>query len=900
MVGVDVLFAPEDTNLVQGLLDALAANGMDVHQAAEAAGYSTLVVLITPAMMGEGQREHAVTVAERYRDVLPVSFLPGAAPLFAHLSQSLVSQLGVDEVARRIATIARYGGQAIVDWNNLVSRTMKWKAEGQQALLAESDVPAALTLMQSPPAQSSNRHSDVAEFVSASQAAVNRRRRIGTGVVAATAVVLAVVLVFAAIQAVSARRAQVRAEDAGKVATANRLARSAIDLIPGNPDLPRLLVDRALASAVTPASQEAAARVNAGTWPHESYQLDFLPFGVSAAAQSTRIAVTDSTREEIVVFERPGGARMGSFQFGSSPEAEGGKGRLSPDGRRLATKSNTAGLVRLFDVDSGEPSGPLRWSRSNDVLLDWLDIDHVLLGRGNQVLAVDPDSGDSSVIAELGAGEEIDSGSMSPNREHFIVATGESTVVIDVAGKRIEHTVAGGMSSPAVANDGTFAVGSGWPYTVSVSMSGEGEPAARRVAIPPNAAVALDGPYMLVTSTEGDMFILANGVDRPIQTVRAHLSDRVRATRLNDGRIATVGTDGYLRVWEVPKSDVLGLPTSLGFVTDAVSAGSIAGIELAPRESARDQIRMTASDSIAVTLPPGAARVVSTPDMKTSQRYFFTGLYADVFLSRDGTHIASVSKEKIQTFRYSPEEKFWNDDDTRVMVGDHIDMAYTTGGKGVGAVSDDGSTVTLADEYNVTTHRVNAFENREASFLEPRRPVALYADPDGSGYALTADGYLRSSDGTEHQIAFPDSEGEGATVVAAADVVSADDRTIITPNGTIYGSSAGRFEAIGSVGAGTDTFALRTSSDGNLVAAVGETGMVIFDKGAHTVVYRQASHGMAMVTDVAFTDDAKVLYAINKIGGVSRIDIGKGPRADEGSPRELTGQELSLFELSGD
>lgn len=902
MVVVDALYVADDEPIVRALLDALATHDVEVRAASMSAGGDVpLVVLITPAMLEPRHTDRIQAVAARYSEVLPVSFLPGAAPLFADLSQSLVTQLGVPECARRIALITTHGGRTIVDWNNLVGKAVAWRTDGQQALLSDTDASAALGLLQSAPAQSSHNRALVAEYVAASQSAVTRRRRIGTAVVSVSCAVLALILVFATVQAVNARKAQIQARNAGNTATANRLARAAIEDLGGNPDLPALLAGRALAFAETPIALEAKARVLAGSWPHQSYKLDFVPYGLSAATQSPRVAINDSDHNTIVVFDQPGGKRLGEFHFANDNRPVGAHVRLSPQGRRLIVALPNA--LKLYDVDAKEQvKGPAQWYRGGDTLIDWLDDGHLLIGRGQQVVAVVPHTGETTEIAGLDS--PITSGSLSPNHQHLVVATERGVSVVDPVSKQVAGNVDGRIDSPIISDDGKSIVARQYPYTVSITppdAGGTGESRGTQTQIPvaANALLPLDNGHTLALTTSGELSVISGA--ELYNTIRAHLSGRVRGARLPDGRVATVGEDGYLRVWSVPDFlSLLGKPTGAGFIAPRSRLPSSFGQSIAPRESARNQIRMASDDTIAVTLLPGYARVMSAPDLTGNKKWFFAGLDTDVFLSRSGSRIAHVGLNSIRSEQFSQTTKFWNGDHTVVMNGKHIQMAIARGGKGIGAVSDDGSTVVLADEYSVGARHADATANRDGQFAQDRRPVALYAESNGGGYALTEDGYLRTSDGTERKLDLPAGEAHAAAV-GAAEFTGPDDYTLVTRDGRLMRGKGNSLAEIGNLGGGNDTFALRASAEGSLIALIGATGLIVYDTHARRVVYREPGYGTenhTLVTDVTFTKQSSVLYAVTVVGGVRRIEITDVSHDQLTPPRQFTADELALFQIT--
>lgn len=81
-IRLDVLFVSSDHDQVAELLSALGSTHVDIHQTSGAPVEDCpLAVLITPGMLEENEAQLAQHIAGNYREVLPVSFLPGAAPL---------------------------------------------------------------------------------------------------------------------------------------------------------------------------------------------------------------------------------------------------------------------------------------------------------------------------------------------------------------------------------------------------------------------------------------------------------------------------------------------------------------------------------------------------------------------------------------------------------------------------------------------------------------------------------------------------------------------------------------------------------------------------------------------------------------------------------------------------
>ncbi|MCF6389397.1 hypothetical protein L2K20_20685 [Mycobacterium sp. MBM] len=887
---VDVCYVSEDSGQVADFITALTANGLDVQTAtAQPSDECPVVVLITQSMLDAEESARAQAVTGGYDEVLPVSFLPGPAPIFAGLSQSLIGQLGIDKCAARVSTIVKHGGRAIVGWNNLVSDAQRWQAEGKQALIAESDIGGSLALLQSEPAKVSDRRGLVRDYIAASQAAIGRRRRVGQVVIGTTAAVLTIVLVFAVVQAINARIAQNRADEAAGVATASRLAREAVSLISGDPDLPSLLAARALQSAQSPAAQTAAARVAASTWPHKSHQLGFQPAGISAAAASDRIAVVEAG-QGVRVYESAGGTQLGEFPFEYRNGSGGELGLLNPSGDLLAVQTRDSNYIRVFDVDSGDqlPAIP----RSGGIhLLDWLDGEHVLIGRRNQLVSMGVRDGTVTTITEAPGNEPIDSASFAPEQDRIVVATGTSVLIVNATTHDIDDRRAVTLTDPVLSDDGSTVMGLDYPRPVTyriddVSADPELQPVVAHRILP------LGKDFALITTRDGELSVLSQG--RIFQTVRAHLNGRVWAARLPDDRIATVGADGFLRDWAIPPIDTFGVPTSIGLVDESTRMSSAIGVEVAPRESARNQIRRPSAGLLAVTTLPGYAHVLTIDNLETTDRRFFDGLTADVSLSKSGTQIASVGPKRARSFAFDTSENFWTGDRTRELPGTKVPTAIGDGGKAVSAVSDDGSTILIADEYLVSLRRSG--DNTDQQFDIGRTPVSLNPTPTGAGVVLTNDGYIRDANGSEEQLALP--SADQPMTITAAEPRSDGGFTVATDDGQLFISGADRqLTALGTIGAGNESFALRTSSDEERIAVIGQQGIVVFDTTSGEVIFREAAPGATLVTDVVFSEDNTKLYAVNRIGAVRSIKIEDANSVQLVEPRDLTPQESALFNL---
>lgn len=245
-------------------------------------------------------------------------------------------------------------------------------------------------------------------------------------------------------------------------------------------------------------------------------------------------------------------------------------------------------------------------------------------------------------------------------------------------------------------------------------------------------------------------------------------------------------------------------------------------------------------------------------------------------------------------------ELFWDDEGSSKLPGSKIESAIGDGAKGVSAVSDDGATILIADEYVVSRRRSG--DNSDVSFDVARRPVSLSPESTGPGTVLTADGYLRHADGSEERLAFPGIGATDAVELAAAEPDGNGGFTMVTVDGRLFSAtSENGVRHLGEIGGGNASFALRVSPHTSQLAVIGEQGLVVFDTAAKRTIFREPAHGQAVLTDVAFADDNATLFAVNQIGAVRSIDISGDASGDARlvNPRELTADESTLFNVQG-
>ncbi|MFE5477756.1 WD40 repeat domain-containing protein [Nocardia sp. NPDC056541] len=907
MIRIDVLHRPEDADRIQPLLAAFDAEGVRTGAPqAEPPSDATLVVVFSEAMADEVERtgmDLLTEVTSRYRTVVPMAYVPDVPDPFDKLNPCYLPRVTVSDAAKRVTAIARYGGADIVEWARLVDQASKWRTAESTALLNESALSATHGLLRSVPARSSPHVETVRAFVAASSSAVARRRRRTGAVLAVTIVALAALVTFATVQTVGARRAQSAADRAADAATADRLSRVAVELIGSDPDLPSILVTRAEQHAATDAVRGAAAAVAAQTWPHTAVRLDYLPREVSAAQTSTRIAITAYDQTVIRVYDAPGGNEIGVFDYHEgSGEPGGGFGELSPDGELLVTTERLPGPIKVFDVAAREQlTQSTSWRTDYDRLLGWWDNDEVLLARNSSLLRIDARTGASVDAFAAPPGTVIKAADRSRNGRHLAVATEESVFLVDAQTGAVTGTVdARGISKLQVNDNGTRALGIAddgnlWDLELD---DGSGNAGATDFDAFASSILDVDGQYQLVGDPGGSLsLVAAEYTTKAIQRVRAHTAGRVQLAALSTGQVATVAVDQYLRIWDTPASARLGVPTGMGIVSSSARMTSHL-VETSPLGSARNQIRHAAAGLYPTTILPGYARLIDRETMAdVGTKPYFGGLDTDVFLSDNGRYIATVGTKRTRVCAFAEQPRSLSEE-CKQAKGGPVPMAIGAGKRGIGDLSDDGSIVGVADSLTVGSVEISSATNRTHRFDVERAPVAVFAAA-GEASVVTADGYLRTLTGAEYELAGPVDLGAAAMTIAAAEVIDLGHMYFVTVGGDIVALRSGRTRIVGNIGAEAAPFALRVSPSGERIAVMTERGIVVVDTQRGTELLREPSLGSVMVTDAAFTDDARGLMLVTGIGTVRKLELG-GSVTGHRAPREATAAEVSVFDLGGE
>lgn len=903
-----MLFRPEDGPRVGALLEALAARGLEITRpVADPPPKVPLVVMITEGMLAVADPRAEDNPFRRsaapYADVLPVSFLDSHAALFDELNQSVLAKVGVADTATHIAIVARHGGTDIADWNRLVDRARRRDESQEGARLREAELGEARRLLATELARTSSSAEQVRAFVADSAAAIARRRRRWATGVGVAAMVLSVLLVLATVQGLQARWARQRAEQAAAVATADRLSRTAVQLIGADPDVPSILVAQARQYADTDAVAGAAAAVASKTWPHTTFPVDYLPRDVNAADRSDRIAVTAYNETQVRVYGAFGAVLLGRFDYHDGDgQPGGGAAELNPDGTLLATSERLPGPLKVFEIDTGHQlDAPNTWRTSDDRLLGWWDDTQLLIGRGSLAMRIDVRTGASTELYAMGDGENIRLASRSTNRKYLALSSDRSAVTLDCETGQVRGLAKfdaptdiqiddSGDRIVAVAGDGTV-------HHAAIKAGAADSATDTSFGFQGSAVAAIDDLYTVIGNQAGEMSIVApRHSNHALQGIRAHASGPVHLARLTDGRVATVALDRYLRIWQPPGVNELGRPTAAGMVETRTRI-TTGFVEIDPLASARNQIRNATGELYAATLIPGYSRVFDRSTMTGSEKHwFFTGVETDVLLSDNGRYIASVGSARVRVCPFDDASGFWSQ--CTEMTGTHTAMAIAAGASGLAAVSNDGATVLICDGENVSAWHIRESKIEQRKYPTVRTPAMLWAGSGGQVSVITTDGNLRDAAGHESRVPGPVELGSGDMAIAAGQMIAPGYAVLVTAGGLLVELRDGRTRAVGQVGAEAEPFAVRVVGDGTLMAVLSQRGVVIADS-TGTVVLREPAHGSVLVTDVAFTAAGTGGVFVTEVGTVRKFELAQHGSIDVAAPRIPTDLERTGFDLDG-
>lgn len=838
----------------------------------------------------------------RYDDVIPVSSRPaGQAAYFHEISHLLLTQVSAQDAAETIVAVASIGGRRIVEWNRLLDRSREWAEDsGHVSLLKDAEVPPAELLA----AEVSDVFDPAAvravrDYLDASRSQIARRRRRAMAVLSAGALALVALIVLAVVQTFNANDSRNQAEEARKTADADRLADYAGRLQDADPDLPSILVSAAAQLKPTDRVVGAANEVAARTWPHRTVELGGLPRRMSSAANAPRLAMMVKGTSTAQIYDTGTAEQVAELEVGDVAGLRSAE--LSPDGKTLAVQRNDEPTIRLYAVDG---SGAAEMKPEAGNLLGWYDAEHLALATGSALTTVPRTGGAPVAVIELKPGEEL--------RAFARSADGTTTAAISADALYLTRTGTGpkrmqmkGAMDVAVAGSGDRIAVAGYPKNALVRWTSGDEPGVTHLdeSLRGTSVSRIGESEFAFAGWEGRLMAVSGG--DLISSVLAHSGGRFLTAVAGDKTLATAGQDRRLRFWR-PRGSAgtdQSLPFGLRDVREAVFADAGDNPLI---ESSRNQLTIQSDAPVATVIHQPNYMWTVDVERRTAVKdrpTVFGRLNTDMALSPAGSGVAIVTSKGVMLGRI---EHDGSPKDEGRIDGTPIGMTIAGTGRGLLAVSDDSSTVVLADSTHVYcwSKAGGAPTRQNHTFDADRRPIAMVAETvDGTPKCrvLTADGYVRNHEGKEARLRTGES-GHGSTLAAGAFRGVRGGILAVTEHGRIYEIDGLRGRRIGTVGSGVEPFAVRLSPSGRTVAVMGRAGTSFVDRSSGRVFQRVPADGTSYLNDVGFRSDTgdDAVLAITSRGAIRSISLSNtcdGPICEVNSPRPPTEQERADFQI---
>ncbi|MFT4187655.1 MAG: hypothetical protein QM621_03660 [Aeromicrobium sp.] len=702
---------------------------------------STVLVLLTDALF---DRPDLDDVERRLREhaaqIIPVCYTDDPRGFLDDLSQLFVAELGVPEVARRVALVARVSGAALTAWGRVVLQAREWSVREAPELLLDASETQAVSLLLSQPIaeEDAEATSVVRRFVTESQSASRRQRRRWSQRVVAIATVAALIAVGAIVATVGAVVSWREAEQTGQESLASRLTRQATQLLPNDPDLPLILVEHAVEADPSDAVVLAARQTVARTTPHVTYELPNAPLAVGGARDEGIVAVAYLEGEKIDLVDVDSGKTttwQGSF----------GQRRpslfLAPDGESLAvvTDENRELFVDGESVGWPEDLGDAK-------LIDWWDDRSLMMVVGRSVVRYDVDDEQAeTVVADLGIDlASVGAVDFEPTRQTVVVAGPETVQLFEgETGEKVGEALIPEVVRVVLdETNGALLAASqrrGVTYLATRSFTGWAD-AEISIATTAMEDFQRHPGSGFVRENTGRLGMIASGWATPQNATSAHSSDQMHSDELGGGRVVTAGLDRRLRAWDYTARHApdLGAPERGPQVYDEMIEATLRNsTRLRPMPCEGDD-RMSYISTRGVAVVDGVSldavgEVYLDPDPEQSW-------YRQVVLSPDGSQGLVIAGDGVAAAL-----ELDCDGVTTTELSPPDWMNRRTQGA-MWALSDDGRYLAMADdEMGVVVREVDGWEE-VGSWTDqtPGDPLGLTVT-DGRVRMLTADGLWSSS-----------------------------------------------------------------------------------------------------------------------------------------------------------
>jgi hypothetical protein len=796
-----------------------------------------LVVMLSADGSGGARDKALESSLERWSSVLvPVVPDSTSSPTLPELSQLLIGRIGVAAAARRITTIARFGGSTLADLFRLEADAATWVGEGRpNALLPRgSTVDVSLHTITTAIGLAS---ADATAFVRAGLARRRRRTRRFSVTAALAACLLAITSTVAIVQRAGATQATRESEQLTAEADSVRLARLAVQTQGIDPDLPWLLANQALHTARTPEAVDAARRVLATTPEHVSVPLPGLPDYLSA----------DPTSDTVAINYVDGPTDIRSASDGRLLRSFTQPARLST----LAPGGETVLLDGEFvDVASGKT---VRKLETGQQFRGWAGATAALVRVGGQLAVLDLGSGGLRQFAiPLSSGTYA--WSLAAHAPIANLMDGNSLLSVDLtSGTALPPVSIDDARDVATSDDGTrvFVARQKGP---SQAFSRTGTALTPIGGAGSGTSVITAGSSWVLAGAEGQVEWTSSGENSVAYRYIAHRGPTVGVGLAADGRTVTAGGDHYLRVWSPPQEQVtytepglqavmfdpfnraiastrfsarslLALSPDSGRLTYVVQSDGLAGVVDARR-----------LDRVSGPMELGLITVTVVPLANGQAAFFKDGGQTGVVDIAAGSIVWQRKVDRLAV--------------TSVIVAASADRARLAFASFAGLVS-------YGSTGDVTT---NSFDGQET-------PVAVLFDSADAASVVTSEGHWYRESGAAVQLSVADS------AIAAAGLAPDGSLVIVQQNGTLSRYTNGKLVKVTSVNADMQAFALRFSPDGSLIGVLGAVRGVVLNSSSGRLVADLYPTGLdsSIVRDVALTGDA--VWEVRSDGGLVRRPI---------------------------
>lgn len=517
-----------------------------------------VVALLSDSLASEygGVEECTAALAGFPGTVIPIALGGKGSPILSDVSQVPLERLGFERTTNRVGLLARSGPHDLKNWNSATGAAAEWERGGRpvEMLLTRERASEVLELLNRPVAELDAARSELARdlAVASTEEADRRDRRLRRVISASTSVIASLGVVALVAALVSTQLSGIARAD-GARAEATRLAAEATRLIGYDPDLPQVLAARAAeADPEAPGVAEAQWLALQSTVPHTSVGLPDDVRGFDARGDHGVLL----TASELVPVEFGDSAVPRLLDGVPRPDVPIEACVPSPTGAEAACHGD--GVSYVVALGSEHRGDVEELGAPADItVLSWLDADTVIAGTDTGVF-LRRVRGDSGAWTPLAGGREEKVNSL-------VVTSSGMDVVYENAfvSRRLEDLA----PVVEVEHDRTFFVDAATPSVTVRTFPG-------RISIERDGReTPFDGTVIAVAILEGDTVVsltpfgelrLMGPAARDSTNVTAHLGRISHAATLDERRLATVGTDGYLRVWTPGAETPMGpAPTAL-------------------------------------------------------------------------------------------------------------------------------------------------------------------------------------------------------------------------------------------------------------------------------------------------------------------------------------------------